>query len=297
MIRKVYLPLLVSCMVMIHGWLLGVPSFPMYAFNQGSFEFLRIDDTDGSVLQSIPLDISGDTIDAHYGLTADPATGTLWALQALSSDGDNTAHVVTINPFTGNVVDFGDTGVDNWRGIAIDGFGQMFGLTDTGAIFPIDKQTGVVGLIQHVTSFGSGAFAIDTDNDKYVILTGGEVDDKSLYTINKSPGAPTETEVTYLATGSGINDQLNQNPPGSMTYDHTGTVTNKLFVFMSLSDNDAQFLAADLAAAEPIPMPAIDPSINTDFSGGMAIVPEPSVYGIFMSLGVIGFIRYQRRRR
>ncbi len=79
-----------------------------------------ISPTDGSVISTVRISLTGEIIKGGTGLAVDLTTGTLYAL--LKIDGDSDRVLVTIDPATGVATLVGSVGL-GFAGIAFDNTG------------------------------------------------------------------------------------------------------------------------------------------------------------------------------
>jgi len=124
----------------------------LLAIERNGLSLHTISPTDGSVISTVTISLTGETIEGGTGLAVDPTTGTLYAL--LKIDGDSDRVLVTIDPATGVATLVGSVGI-GFAGIAFDNTGTLFGVTgDAGSkpipgeqFFSIDKTTGIPTLL------------------------------------------------------------------------------------------------------------------------------------------------------
>ncbi|MBI4638975.1 MAG: hypothetical protein HY727_21770 [Candidatus Rokubacteria bacterium] len=99
-----------------------------------SDDLLRvIDPTTGATLSSVPMTLSGATVEKALGLATHPATNQLWAILKLL--GNPLRELAIVDPATGVATSIGNTG-DSFAGIAFDCDGRLFGVTGDGASTP-----------------------------------------------------------------------------------------------------------------------------------------------------------------
>ena len=124
----------------------------LLAIERNGLSLHTISPTDGSVISTVTISLTGETIEGGTGLAVDPTTGTLYAL--LKIDGDNDRVLVTIDPATGVATLVGSVGF-GFAGIAFDNTGTLFGVTGDADFKPIpgeqfffiDKTTGIPTLL------------------------------------------------------------------------------------------------------------------------------------------------------
>ena len=121
----------------------------LLAIERNGLSLHTISPTDGSVISTVAISLTGETIEGGTGLAVDPTTGTLYALLKIDSDSDRV--LVTIDPATGVATLVGSVGF-GFAGIAFDNTGALFGVSGDGAsppeqFFFINKITGIPTLL------------------------------------------------------------------------------------------------------------------------------------------------------
>ena len=107
----------------------------LYSIAANGSELRQIDPTTGQTLNTIALQLAGQTIAGGNGLATHPQTGELWAIVRLNNQIEIGRELVTIDPTTGQVTRIGNTG-DNFAAIAFDNRGTLYGSTGNGATAP-----------------------------------------------------------------------------------------------------------------------------------------------------------------
>jgi uncharacterized repeat protein (TIGR01451 family) len=98
----------------------------------------RLSPTTLDTIETVPITLTGSSINNANGMAKNPLTGVYWALLSLS--GQEGRELVTVNPISGEATSIGDTG-DRFAALAFDETGVLYGLTGNGASSPLRLYT------------------------------------------------------------------------------------------------------------------------------------------------------------
>jgi FG-GAP-like repeat/FG-GAP repeat len=138
-----------------------------------------VDSLTGATIASIPITLSGFSVQGATGLARDPTSGNLYALLRVtgagscqSGGGGSIPRLVTINSGTGVATDIGSAG-DCFSGLAFSSNGTLYGVTGDGAniaetLYSFNKTTAVRTLVKTLGN-GSDGEAIGFNRDDGLI--------------------------------------------------------------------------------------------------------------------------------
>lgn len=147
------------------------------ALGPGDYGFYELDPTTGAILVSRVITVPGRTITGAVALTADPTSGTLYAV-AKASGLSGGRLLITLDPTSAVGVEVGNLG-DNFSSLAFRSDGQLFGVTGDGATVPetlylINKANASKTL---ATALGNGAdgevIAYNPNDNSFYHFSGG----------------------------------------------------------------------------------------------------------------------------
>lgn len=241
----------------------------------------QIDPTTGTTSSALQVTLSGFTVLRSLALTAQPGTGTLFALIETEVDSNTNRRLVTIDPVTGIATNIGQTG-NSFSTLGFRANGTLYGVTGDGAgSNPETLFTISVANASTVLQFALGNGA---DGETIAFHGNGLMYHSSGNTTAFFESVNVDTQVvTPIGTAGGEMFGMGFNAGNGLLYG--SDIGNNLFTI-------------DIATGARAVLGSIDSVGSNRGLAFVAAVPEPATMALVgTALFGIGYVRYRQYRR
>lgn len=256
---------------------------------------LVIDPASGSIVQRIPMTLSGNPVEGVVGIAAHPQTAVLYIILDANPQDTNDRRLATVDPATGVVTDIGAMG-DAFCGLTFGSDGTLYAIhandnADEAAVYTVNLATGATTLFRASADVlaggfpeGGGSFSIEFN----------PADGRLYYSRGQTPEFFQMDLASKLATGVPLND--------------TGSFKGLAFeaasgTFLTFDDDTDEFLRVDPSSGDVtiLGMDVVEDNRIRDLAfraqPGVSSAPTLDGVGIVLLLGallLIGFYRVSR---